>query len=698
MEDQSTQDTKYIYTDLPFTQDFEIREEARQKLERRLSETPVDTREALAGYKPVADEHQQKVIEADQTTIRVVAPAGSGKTQSVINRILYRVQNGINPSRFLVLTFDNAAATSLNKTLKTVAPTGVEDLRITTLNAFGYSILREYVPNEYKPVIPDYRQRRLLREVKTALKEKSAERYATLPSNVLDRFYLEFFSFLKNSLFDPREPDMQKLADTMLKVPQAVPFFANSIEKGFIKNVIQAVIWLFMAYERAMQRDGLLDFDDQKLRAYLSLRENTSLLNVLQNQFSEIIVDEFQDINLLDFVFIKSLAEKSKLVVVGDDDQAIYGFRGCTPDFIIDLDKHLQRPMASYELRVNYRCPPNIVTYADKLICHNKRRIEKNPIAHNKIPSEIKVVSTLSAGLEAKSIVTFIKRVMRGNRKLQYKDFVILYRTNAQSLPLQVEFILSNIPYFVREEDNILANEILERLLGVLRLKLALSSGRSPDPRDALLTIRAYFRYIGGYDADKLGRLFRREHNFINVISSEEFYSILTKARQSHLASVMSEVLDAGSLMDTLDVMTRRFHGLRGMIGSLEDVIEEKVPLGEIYEIAANFGGSTADFVKTIEKALKQARASGAGRDQEGGVSLLTYFKAKGLQWHTVILTTCNEGLIPHKRAPIEDERRLFYVAMTRATSNLLISYVKNVVNTKVEPSRFLYEAGLLTQ
>jgi DNA helicase-2/ATP-dependent DNA helicase PcrA len=130
------------------------------------------------------------------------------------------------------------------------------------------------------------------------------------------------------------------------------------------------------------------------------------------------------------------------------------------------------------------------------------------------------------------------------------------------------------------------------------------------------------------------------------------------------------------------------------MIGSLEDVLDEKAPLAEIYEVAANFRGGISEFVRTVERALERARRAGAGKDREGGVALLTYFRAKGLQWHTVILTSCNDGLIPHKRAPIEDERRLFYVALTRASSNLIVSYVRNACNTAVQPSQFLSEAG----
>jgi DNA helicase-2/ATP-dependent DNA helicase PcrA len=445
-----------------------------------------------------------------------------------------------------------------------------------------------------------------------------------------------------------------------------------------------------------MQRENVLDFDDQKLRSYLALQENKSLLGVIQSQYEEIIVDEFQDINKLDFVFIKALAEKASLVVTGDDDQAIYGFRGCTPEYIINLEKYLGRDITSYELQINYRCPKNLIEHADKLIRHNKNRILKIPIPHNQTTSVINVISSLSAALEAKFIVTYLKRIVRAKLSLSFRDFVVLYRTNAQSLPLQVEFILNDIPFYVRKEDNILQNRILERLLGILRLKLALDSGVATKTEDELLTIRAYFRYINEASADRLHRLFSNRKDFLSVIGSEEFYSIIPKAEKSYLSIAIQEILQTNSLLDALDILAKRFKGLKGMIGSLEDVVQERVPLGEIYDVAASFSGNISEFVMAMERALDLAKKRSAGRDEETGVGLLTYFRAKGRQWHSVILTSCNEGLIPHKRAPIEDERRLFYVALTRATSNLLISYLKDACRTKVSPSRFLKEAELL--
>jgi len=693
----------HIKTEFDFLEDFTLREEAIKILENRIHQAPIDIRNALQTYTSTADTHQQKVIEAKEGTIRVVAPAGSGKTQTLINRVLNSIKNGLNPTRILILTFDNSAASSLRLKLQeqtTKLPTTTLNISITTLNAFGYQILRLYVPKEYKKIIPFYRQRSIFKETLTDLENKSTKHYQLLPKNIKDRYYLEYFSLLKNELFDPREVDGQKLADFILKAPSSIPYFQNAAQLNLnsednTKIIIQSIVWLFQTYNKKMYELNLIDFDDQKLLPYLNMQKSKDLRESLQSSYAEILVDEFQDINTLDFSFIKLLARNATLLVTGDDDQAIYGFRGCTPDYIIDLETHLGRAIKSYELQVNYRSPENIIAHAKCLIEKNTRRISKNPIANNKQNSEIKVLSTLSAGLESKLIISLIKKIKNKNNSIKYSDFSILYRTNAQSLPFQIELILNDIPYFVREQDNILTNEILEKLLGVLKLQLNLKANKRPPTRDIILTIKSYFRYINSNEALKLETLFNSNPDFFSTIASEEIFNIIPKIRKSNFKRSIEELLLSNSLLKTLDIISQKFKGLYGMFGSLEDMINEQVPLGEIYEIAINFKGSTKDFVNAIITALNKAQITQAGKHVDG-VALLTYFKSKGLQWHTVFLSSCNEGLIPHKRANIEDERRLFYVALTRASSNLIISYVKKTCNNLVSPSRFLYEAELM--
>jgi len=693
-----------IFNELEFESGFKVNDKKLDDFIKTITEAPIDIRDALEDYIPQADEFQIQVIDAPENTIRVIAPAGSGKTQTVINRSLAKIRGGTKPERLLLLTFDNSAAKSISEKLdeqtEALELNSSNQPIVKTLNAFGYQMLREYVPDECKSVIENYRRFRLFKEVKDALQEKSSDRYRSLPNKIKDNYFLEYFSLMKNELLDPRELSAQEVADFMLGKVESEPFFENLVEKDSVYYLIQSIIWLYKAYDLAMKREGLIDFDDQKLRAYKEIIKSPSLKNLIQNKFDEIIVDEFQDINKLDFELLKVLSEKSNFVVVGDDDQAIYGFRGCTPEYIINLDKHIERKVATYELSKNYRCPANIVHHADTLIRNNLNRVPKNPVPTITKNATIKITSSLSSSIEARIIRSSIQNIRKQNRRksnFSYKDFAVLYRTNAQSLPLQIEFILEGIPYHVRKEDNILSNEILDRIISVLQLKLDLESGKHPSTNDAVATIKSYFKFINHTEEDKLNQYFSKNTDFYRAIKSRIFYSdVLPKAEKSKLHTAINELSQSENLMDALDVLSKRFKGLSGMVGSLEDVLDQKVPLGEIFDLAVKFKGNIRDFIFSINQALAIAKENNAGNDEETGVSLRTYFRAKGLQWHTVILTTCNDGLIPHTKSPIEDERRLFYVALTRASSNLLISYVKNVCNNKVKPSRFLIEAKLI--
>jgi DNA helicase II / ATP-dependent DNA helicase PcrA len=691
-----TEDVQHILCDLEFDAGIEISAAVFERLRSNLDSSPLSIQDPLKQIVVTADEFQTQVIEARAEVIRMLAPAGSGKTQTVANRVLRRVSEGVKPERVLVLTFDNSAAGSLRATFQSeLAKHNLSSLavKITTLNAFGYELLRTYFPPEYKGVVTPKRQHGLLRELLSELQKRSEERFKSLPTNLQRRFYREIFSLLKNALFDPRSIDAQKLAEYLMGSAQAQPFFAEARDPAAAKLVVEALIWLYRGYELLLQRERMIDFDDQKLRPYALLTDSPDLLSRVQGAFAEVIVDEFQDINRLDFELVKLLAARAVLVVTGDDDQAIYGFRGCSPEFIINLEAHLGRPVVHYELRRNYRNPANIVEIADRLIRKNTNRIVKSPIATRTERVSIKVVASQSAGIEAKLIASQILR-LKASSHISFSDFAVLYRTNAQSLPLQIEFLLAGIPFHVREEDSILHNEILERLIGSLRVKAALDSGREPSPQDAALFVRAYFQYVPAPLTGALERVFLEGQSFLETVASGALGGVLRKAEGSNLAETALEASKAKGLLRTLDVLAR-FRGLHGMIGSLEDVLEERVPLGEIYSLAGSFRGGIAEFATMLDTAIERARSQVDASAEEGQVALATHFRAKGRQWHTVVLATCNEGLIPHKRAPLEEERRLMYVALTRASANLIVSYVKKMCNLKVEVSRFLAEAEI---
>ena len=250
------------------------------------------------------------MIDCRDRTIRLVAPAGSGKTQTMVNRVLTRIKEGLAPDRILLLTFDRSAAGSLEHSLannvahieSTVGTqVNVRGMSISTLNAFGYGLLRKSNPEEAKTIATSDMQHRIIREALDGLQTKSYERYSLLPPSLQRRYYLDFFSYLKNQLHDPRKVNMQAFADLILTSPQAFGFFSDEPDKERALKIIQAVHWLFTVQEKLLQNQHVMDFDDQKLRAYVTLMDRPDVLRALQGRYSEVVVDEFQDIEQAGF-------------------------------------------------------------------------------------------------------------------------------------------------------------------------------------------------------------------------------------------------------------------------------------------------------------------------------------------------------------------------------------------------------------
>ncbi|HET6617479.1 MAG TPA: ATP-dependent helicase [Gemmatimonadota bacterium] len=488
------------------------------------------------------DEHQRRVIECRARTIRMVAPAGSGKTQTIVERVLGRIAEGVPPSRILVLTFDRAARRSLVERLRSRSRERKIDAAactVSTLNAFGASLLRRHAPEEAREVVGEAQADRLLAKACTDL---------GAPQEIAARGRLvrELFALLKNALYDPRSASERSAARFLALDPVAAERLAE-LQSDVPRADPRMIVTLFAATDREMRSARVLDFDDQKLRA-LALLEHANLRERIERLWSEVVVDEFQDINRLDFELVRSLAARADLVVTGDDDQAIYGFRGCSSAFIVGLARLLGREVDSHELAINYRNPPNLLAHAVRLVRHNRRRIPKSPVAARSDPARVSVSATGGAEAEGKGLAHRVRKAIRDGRRPQ--EIAVLCRTNAHCAALAERLRAAGVSCQVRVDE-----------------------------------------------------------------------------------------ADAGE---------------------------------------------------------PSARGVGPPNDSPAdAVTVATYFRAKGLQWPAVFLPGCNEGLIPHPRAPVDAERRLFYVALTRASHELVASWVA-VPRGEVGPSRFLTEAGLL--
>lgn len=465
-----------------------------------------------------------------------------------MTRVRARIEAGVPAERVLLLTFDRAAAASLRGSLGR----GEDVPLVSTLNAWGNALLKRQVPSEHAPILSKRRRADLVL--------RAVERAGLRSEGVDPSAWLGLVARLKNAAVDPGAragPWLGALLDGDALGRAIVP----PEEGDPRRETIVAVSRLHRAYDEALRERGGMDFDDQKLRALRALERDDAIRAEVQGQWSEVLVDEFQDINRLDFDLVRILAARATLVVAGDDDQAIYAFRGCSHVYLLELEERLGRPVDAHALRTNYRSPPNVLAAADRLIRRNRLRIPKRPIAHRTDPAAVTLTSHDDPEEEARAVADAVAASGR-----PFVEIAVLYRLHAQSLPLQLALIERGIPFTVRREDDLGAEH---------------GEGR--------------FRAMGA-DPDLVARL----------------------------------------------------------------------------------------------EALRRDREGAPG---EAGVSLRTVFRSKGLQWPVVHIVGCNEGILPHRRSEVEDERRLFYVAMTRASEALHLSWVAE--EDAGRPSRFLREAGL---
>ena len=676
----------------------------------------------LFEYSYEADEEQGRFIDGDESVIRLLAPAGSGKTQSIANRVIKRASQGKPIASYLILTFDNAAAESLRnkfaefieKAQRGQKATFKDSPMISTLNSFGYSLLREELSDDSGKYSlgesPSKDQREAIKRVLNMLRDKNPRASANLPRDFGYKVYLDLISALKNQIIEPQpllksEPARREFLEVAarhdLLLPWLEPVAHQANYEQLQREIISSLIYVYCTYCETLWNHRRIDFDDQKLLAYLALRGNETLLKRIMARYREVIVDEFQDINKLDFELIKLLATGKRLVVVGDDDQAIYAFRGCSHEYILNLDRHLKLPVAKYIINTNYRCPNNIVVMADRLIRHNKNRAAKSPKAHRSDDADIHVWHCVNAGSEAQVIARFLKRLHRGEGgpKVDYSDMAVLLRMNSQSLPLQLACLLEEIPYHCRKEQNIILSRSMKNFLNLIGIHLDLQKNPGYSSlNDTFCIINCFFRWQHPNSTKRFHRHVVETGSYREAVKNAgAFLKFFPPQEPSELVKAVEALYKYKSPEALSQNIGRCFQYTGGLVATLEEALEHDAPLGELGELAARFRGDTEAFHAMLSDLLEKVQG-GLWHEEEGdAVNIMTYFRAKGRQWHTVMLPGVNQKVIPHARAEVEDERRLFYVATTRATSNLIISYVRNAVRSRVEPSQFIRELGPAT-
>lgn len=657
---------------------------------------------ALPAVSAMLDQDQREVVEATDPVLRVLAPAGSGKTHCIANRVLYLLRKGVPAERILVVTFDNASRGELSDRLLTLLE-GKQRFVARTLNSLGNALLLRHVwQGERRHVLTPAAQHKYMQQAVRELLAKYPVLQTILPAQLKSTVYLQLASYLKNACYSPRTPwgsdGLQVFVAALQPIVRAFasPIFENvQNDPHRLAILLTSLHEIFVLYDEQKERAGGIDFDDQKLIIWEVLESDPAVLSMVQNAYDHVIVDEFQDLNELDFRLITLIAGSAQLTVVGDDDQAIYAFRGSSPKYILHLAESLDRPVRTMVLRANYRSPANLVKYATTLIRHNTQRLEKNPLpARTDIECDIRVLRVPTPSAEAAGIAKFVKQLV-GSGKRSWREIAVLYRVNAQSLPLQLEFIAREVPFYCREQENVLIQPYVGRLLAILRAAVAMRAGEAPAWMDMASLAISYVPWVKAREREGVERFMERNRPVSpEVFVSRDFKRVLPKADHDGLNAATEALTQVETALDAILVIAKQFKGLGGIVASLEEILDGEAPLGAIGEIASRYP-TVAEFVAAFSEAVSNARRISTTEVDRDAVRLMTYFRAKGMQFDTVFLPSLNQDLVPHGLSPIEDERRLFYVGVTRAKSDLIMSYAEQAFNRRLRPSSFLVELGL---
>ncbi|AWU43053.1 helicase [Blattabacterium punctulatus] len=617
---------------------------------------------------------QRKIIKTINGPILVIAGAGSGKTRILTHRIVHMINNiGINPSNILALTFTNKAAKEMkNRISNMMNETNFSLISLGTFHSIFSRILRkESHWLGYKSNYTIYDQRDSENVIKKILEDTNFKTSFS-PKNIIKKI-----SEYKNNLFD--------------KLKKKKEFYYKDIKK------------IYEIYVKKCSNAEALDFDDILLHTNYLFFHFPKILNKYQEKFQYILIDEYQDTNFSQNTIIKNLSSKYRNVfAVGDDAQSIYAFRGANISNILNFHKDYNEAKI-FRLEQNYRSTNHIVEASNKIISFNKNQLFKKIWTKNEKGDEIKIYGAFSEKEEAQYIanyILFLKKI----KKFQNKDFAILYRTNSQSHILEYAMKENNIPYKIGGSISFYKRKEIQDLLAYFKI--------INNPKDEESLLRIIKKKINNKKTIKLLLIFSQKKN-------ETIYNILKNLNRYHLY---------------IKIYKKTKDNLENLISTIEN-FRLKLKDQNIYEIAQyivkfllkkekknnynhdNFQlilDNISYYINDQKKLKKNGDISLSSflqyfslregineNKEENKVSLMTIHLSKGLEFPVIFITGLEENLFPSKSSlenqfKLEEERRLFYVALTRAQKKAILTYTKSrflwgkkIMNS---PSRFIHE------
>jgi putative ATP-dependent DNA helicase pcrA len=598
----------------------------------------------------------------------VLAGPGSGKTRIISQRIVSMVlDHDIPPTRILAISFTKASSLEMKKrTLAYGKDDRLNKVSFGTFHSSFFRILRRYAGVSLEDLLLDLDRFKLVRSILKYLKISNYN-----DDDVLD--LLNEISLVKNELVDYRDYDSQ----------------------SFEQEIFQKA---YRLYEDEKKRHGKIDFDDMLIQAYDLLNNDPAILSIVRQVFKYILIDEFQDINRVQFELIRLIAgQENNLFVVGDEDQSIYGFRGARPDFMLEFDQYF--PSARHILLdTNYRSSKDIVDLSLGLIKKNKKRHPKDLKAFSKDPARISYIYPKDTDDEARLVADQIFDRVGSQKGADYGDFAVIYRTNRQARAFVDAFMDKRIPFILKDAPKTIYDHWVSLdIIAYLRIAMEIGSGG-----DWARVINKPFRYISKKSLAKA----EASMDFLDCLLNDEDIKDFQKKNLEDLyidlnyVRGLSPQYGISYIRTTLDYdryILDYCHERRIKSQQIVEILDELEAAASPYRTILDFFKHIDQVREEVKKNADKTAGSSLATSADKGVVLTTMHSSKGLEFDNVYIVGVNEGIVPYQlgddsKLDIEEERRLLYVAITRAKRFLVISSPLKRFGKKIGQSQFLKE------
>lgn len=614
------------------------------------------------------NKNQAKAVAHIEGPCMVLAGPGSGKTRIISQRIVSMVlDHHIPPTRILAISFTKASSLEMKKrTLAYGKDDRLNKVSFGTFHSSFFRILRRYAGVSLEDLLLDLDRFKLVRSILKYLKISNYN-----DDDVLD--LLNEISLVKNELVDYRDYDSQ----------------------SFEQEIFQKA---YRLYEDEKKRHSKIDFDDMLIQAYDLLNNDPAILSIVRQVFKYILIDEFQDINRVQFELIRLIAgQENNLFVVGDEDQSIYGFRGARPDFMLEFDQYF--PGARHILLdTNYRSSKDIVDLSLGLIKKNKKRHPKDLKAFSKDPARISYIYPKDTDDEARLVADQIFDRVGSQKGADYGDFAVIYRTNRQARAFVDAFMDKRIPFILKDAPKTIYDHWVSLdIIAYLRIAMEIGSGG-----DWARVINKPFRYISKKSLAKA----EASMDFLDCLLNDEDIKDFQKKNLEDLyidlnyVRGLSPQYGISYIRTTLDYdryILDYCHERRIKSQQIVEILDELEAAAGPYRTILDFFKHIDQVREEVKKNADKTAGSSLATNADKGVVLTTMHSSKGLEFDNVYIVGVNEGIVPYQlgddsKLDIEEERRLLYVAITRAKRFLVISSPLKRFGKKIGQSQFLKE------